>query len=100
MALIRLPPIIREECINKERVTAFVINLYKGNGDALQSGNYRGLKQFDQVMKVMERIIEKCIRSMVNIDEMQFKRGIIDTIFILRPWQEKFLRTGNYILPS
>ena len=30
---------------------SFIINLYKGKGDALERGNYRGLKLLDHVMK-------------------------------------------------
>ena len=35
--------------------------MYKGKGDALECGSYRGIKLLDQVMKVMERVIEKRI---------------------------------------
>jgi len=49
---------------------SFIINLYKGKGDALDRGNYRGLKLTDQVMKVLEHILDAKIREMVNIDEM------------------------------
>ncbi len=74
---------------------SFVVNCYKGKGDALDRGNYRGLKLLDQVMKVLERVVEKLIRDMVDIDEMQFGfvpgRGTTDAIFILRQLQEKYL---------
>ena len=46
-------------------------------------------------MKVMERVIEKRVRSIVLIDEMQFGfrpgRGTTDAIFIVRQLQEKYL---------
>ena len=34
---------------------SFIVNLYKGKGDALDQGNYRGLKLKEQAMKVIER---------------------------------------------
>ncbi|XP_048759321.2 uncharacterized protein LOC125668926 [Ostrea edulis] len=34
---------------------SFIVCLYKGKGDALDRGNYRGLKLTEQVMKVLER---------------------------------------------
>ena len=87
--------IIKEDYIPNDWNTSFIVNLYKGKGDALERGNYRGLKLLDQVMKVIERVMEKCIRSIVSIDEMQFGfmpgRGTTDAIFILRQLQEKHL---------
>ena len=32
----------------------------------------RGLKLVDQVMKVIERVIDKLLRERIDIDEMQF----------------------------
>ena len=57
--------------------------------------NYRGLKLVDQVLKVVERVIEKMIRECIVIDDMQFgfmpRRGTTDAIFIVRQLQEKCL---------
>ena len=36
---------------------SYIISCYKGKGDALLRGNYKGLKLLDQVMKVMEHIL-------------------------------------------
>ena len=38
-----------------------IINCFKGKGDALECGNYRGLKLLDHVMKIFERVIEQLI---------------------------------------
>ena len=74
---------------------SFILNLYKGKGDALDRGNYRGLKLTEHVLKVLERIADTIIRDMVDIDEMQFAfvpgRGTTDAIHILRQLQEKYL---------
>ena len=74
---------------------SFILNLFKGKGDALDRGNYRGLKLTEHVMKVLERIVDKIIREMIEIDEMQFAfvpgRGTTDAIFIIRQLQEKYL---------
>ena len=78
---------------------SFILNLYKGKGDALNRGNYRGLKLTEHVMKVMERIVDEMIRELISIDEMQFAfvpgRGTTDAIFIIRQLQEKFLSMRN-----
>ena len=74
---------------------SFILNLYKGKSDALNRGNYRGLKLTEHVMKVMERNVDGMILEMIAIDEMQFAfvpgRGTTDAIFIIRQLKENFL---------
>ena len=90
--------IISEGRIPTDWQESYIVNLYKGKGDALNRGNYRGLKLIDQVMKVLERVVESLIRQRVEIDEMQCGfmsgRGTTDAIFIVRQLQEKHL-TAN-----
>ena len=66
---------------------SYIINLYKGIGAAFCRGNYRGLKLLEHVMKVLARIAEKQIRSIIKIHEMHFgfmqEHGTTDAIFIL-----------------
>ena len=87
--------IVAEGVVPSDWNLSFIINLFKGKGDALLRGNYRGLKLQEQAMKVMEHILNTIIRNIVTIDEMQFGfmpgRSTIDAIFILRQLQEKFL---------
>ena len=74
---------------------SFILNLYKGEGDALELGNYQGLKLTNQVMKLLEHVLDSFIREMVDIDDMQFGfvpgRGTTDAIFIIRQLQEKYI---------
>ena len=87
--------IVAEGIVPSDWNLSFIINLFKGKGDALLRGNYRGLKLQEQAMKVMEHILNTIIQNIVSIDEMQFSfmpgRSTIDAIFILRQLQEKFL---------
>ena len=87
--------IVRENAIPSEWDDSFILNLFKGKGEAIDRGNYRGLKLTKHVLKVVERIIEVIIRDVVNVDDMQFGflpgRGTTDAIFILRQIQEKFI---------
>ena len=91
--------IISEGCIPTDWQESFIVNLYKGKGDALNRGNYRGLKLIEQVMKVLERVVEGLIRQRVEIDEMQCGfmsgRGTTDAIFIVRQLQEKHLAANK-----
>lgn len=74
---------------------SIIINCFKGKGDAMELGNFRGLKLLEHLMKVFERVMEKYIKEAVNVNEMQFDlmpgRGTTDAIFITRQVQEKFL---------
>ena len=87
--------IIFEEKIPEDWNMSHIINCFKGKGDPLVMGNYRGLKLLEHVMKILELFIGSIIRSRVNINEMQYGfmpgRGTMDTIFILRQMHEKHL---------
>ena len=93
--------IISEGCIPTDWQESFIVNLYKGKGDALNRGNYRGLKLIEQVMKVLERVVEGLIRQRIEINEMQCGfmsgRGTTDAIFIVhvRQLQEKLLAANK-----
>ena len=77
--------IIRGGKVHSDWEQRFIVCLYKGKGDALERGNYRGLKLTKQVMKVLERIVDGLIRQLVSIDDSQFGfvpgRGTTDAIF-------------------
>ena len=87
--------IMKDGVIPQDWQSSVIVNCFKGKGDALERGNYRGLKLVDQVMKVIERVIDKLLRERIDIDEMQFGfvpgRGTTDAIFLLRQLQEKYL---------
>ena len=75
------------------------LNLNKGEGEALDHGNYHGLKLTDQVMKLLEWVLDSSIPQMVNIDEMQFAfvpgRSTTEAIFIVCQLQEKCTTAAN-----
>ena len=91
--------IILEGCIPTDWQESFIVNLYKGKEDALNRGNYRGLKLIKQVMKVLERVMEGFIRQRVEIDEMQCGfmsgRGTTDAISIVCQLQGKHLAANK-----
>ena len=65
--------IIRDGKVPSDWEQSFIVCLYKGKGDALERGNYHGLKLTEQVMKVLERIVDSLIRQLVSIDDSQFR---------------------------
>ena len=76
-----------------------VLPLFKGKGDVLSCGSYRGIKLLEHAMKIVERVLERRIRNLVNLDEMQFGfmpgKGTTDALFILRRMQEEYRNKGK-----
>ena len=64
--------IIRDGKVPTDWEQSFIVCVYKGKGDALDRGNYRGLKVTEQAMKILERIVNGLIRQVVSIDDSQF----------------------------
>ena len=48
-----------------------MISVLKVKGDALECGSFRGIKLLDQVMKVFERVMERKMRNLISLDDMQ-----------------------------
>ena len=69
-----------------------VLPIYKGKGDPMQCGSYRGIKLLEHAMKVVERFFEHRIRQQIVIDDMQFGfmkgKGTTDAIFMARQMQD------------
>ena len=88
--------VVRDGKIPKDWSRSWLVNVYKGKGDALACGSYRGIKLVEHAMKVLERVIERRVRNIVKIDNMQFgfmaRKSTTDAIFIVRQQlQEKYL---------
>ena len=91
----RCNDILAENRIPDDWKYSTLVPIFKGRGDSLDCGNYRGLKLTDHALKVYERVLERRIREQVHINEMQFGfmpgKGTTDAIFIVRQLQEKYL---------
>ena len=78
----------------EEWKTSVVVPIFKGKGDVMDCGAYRGVKLLEHAMKIVERVLEKRIRELVKVDDMQFGfmpgKGMTDALFILRRMQEEF----------
>ena len=61
--------------------------IFKIKGDVISCGSYRGVKLLEHVIKTVERVLERQIRTLVNLNEMQFgfmpRKGTVDAIFIV-----------------
>ena len=87
--------VVREGAIPREWELSTLIPIFKGKGDPMECGSYRAVKLLEHGMKVLEGVLEKRLRWKVKIDDMQFGfvpgKGTVDTIFMVRQLQEKFL---------
>ena len=76
-----------------------VVPIFKGKGDAMSCMAYRGVKLLEHAMKIVEKVLERRLRRIVKVDEMQFGfipgKGTIDAVFILRRLQEEQLDKGK-----
>src|SRR2546425_12907440 len=87
--------VVRSGVVSADWRRSWMVNVYKGKGNALESSSYRGIKLLDHVLKVLERVLEARLRKTVKIDDMQFGfspgKGTTDAIFIVRQVQGKLL---------
>ena len=49
-----------------------VVPIFKGKGDAMSCGAYRGVELLEHAMKIVEKVLERRMRCMVRVDKMQF----------------------------
>ena len=74
--------------------TSVVLLIFKGKGDVMSCRSYRGVKLLEHAMKIVERVLKRRIRTLVNLNEMQFRfmpgKGTVDAIFIVRRMQEEY----------
>ena len=69
-----------------------IVPIFKGKSDVMSCGSYREAKLLEHAIKIVERVIEKRIRTLVNLNKMQFGfmpgKGKVDAIFIVRMQEE------------
>ncbi len=74
--------------------SSYPVPVYKGKGDALLCGKYRGVRLLEHGMKLWEKILERRLRDIAKIDDMQFgfqqDRSTTDAIFVMRQLQERY----------
>ena len=65
-----------------------IVSIFKGKSDVMNCGSYRGEKPLEHAMKNVQRVLERRIRTLVNLNKMQFGfmpgKRTMDAIFIVR----------------
>ena len=79
--------------------TSVVVPIFKGKGDVMSCGSYSGVKLLEHAMKIVERVLERQIRTLINLNKMQFGfmpgKATVDAIFIVRRMQEEYQKKGE-----
>ena len=74
--------------------TNVIVPIFKGKGDVMSCGSYRGVKLLEHAMKIVEWVLERRMQTLVNLNEMQFGfmpgKGTVNAIFIVRRMQEEY----------
>ena len=87
--------VVRDGKVPEDWNKSWMVNVYKGKGDALECGSYRGIKLLEHVLKILVRVIDTRVRRIVKVDDMQFGfmagKGTTDAIFVVRQLQENYL---------
>ena len=83
-----LKTIVHEGEIPEEWKKSYIVPIYKEKGDPLECKNHRGIILLEHGLKVLEKILDKKLRNLIDISEDQFGfmkgKGTTDTIFIVR----------------
>ena len=76
-----------------------VVPIYKKKGSVMDCASYRGIKLLEHGMKVVERLLEKRLRRLVKVDQMQFGfmpgKSTVGAIFIHRRMQESYFEKNR-----
>ena len=73
--------------------TSVVVPIYKEKGDVTNCKAYRKAKLLEDGMKMIKKVLEKRIRALAEVNDMQFGfmpgRGMTDALVIVR-MQDKY----------
>ena len=69
-----------------------MVPIFKGKGDVMICGSYIGVKLLEHDMNIIERVLERRIRALVDFDEAQFGfmpgKGTTNALFLEQRLQE------------
>ena len=90
-----LKRVLGEEQMPEEWKKGEIVPIYKQKGDPLVCGNFRGIKLLEHGMKMFEKIVERRLRKLITVNNMQFGfspgNGTTDAVFIIQQLQEKHI---------
>ena len=77
-----------EEQMQEEWKKSEIVPIYKQKVDPLECGNFRGIKLLEHGMKMFEKIVERRLRKLITVNNMQYGfcpgKGTADAVFIIQ----------------
>ena len=64
--------IMKEGRVPEDLEESLTVKIFKGKGDAMNPGNYRGIRLLEHSMEVWEKVLEARQRNLAQIKEIQF----------------------------
>ena len=84
--------VLDEKSMPDKWQTSVLVPIFKGKGDVRNCSTYKGVKLLEHTMKIVERVLERRIRELVNIDPMQFGfvpgRGTTDALLLCEKYNK------------
>ena len=56
--------------MSDEWKTSVIVPIFKGEGDVMSCGSYRGVKLLEHGMKIVERVLERRIQILINLNKI------------------------------
>ena len=79
--------------------TSAIVPIFQGKGDVMSCGSYSGAKLLEHTIKIVGRILERRIQTLVDLNKMQFGfmpgKGTVDVMFIVRRMQEEYQKKNK-----
>ena len=58
--------------IPDEWKTSVIVRIVKGKGDIMSCGSYRGVKLLERAVKIVEKVLERRLQTLVSLNKMEF----------------------------
>ena len=82
--------------------TIVIAPIFKGKSDVMSCGSYRGVKLLEHAMKNVEKLLERRIRTLVNLNKMPFGfmpgKGTVHAIFDVKRMQQENQIKGQDVM--
>ena len=90
---------LKTEQMPEEWEQSEIVPMSRQKGDPVECGNIIGIRLLDHGMKMFEKILERRLRKLITVNNMQFGfssgKGTTDAVFIIQQMLEKHLEVSK-----